>query len=724
MSEPSCPVPPIVPPPRASAPVEQGTPGAGAWPDWAAWCEPVLVTSPRGDGPARVRWANEAAARACGRAHGSLVGCAVDELGLLGPPSADMPEGGLHAPEAGVTQARVTHFNETAGEGGPWRCTGSAPAADGRWYEALVARVAVPDGQAPADAWVLRDVSPWHAVAADLRRSDARWVAAFEAAGDGVWDWHPQTGEEHFSARFLELYGFGPDEVPALAAALDDMTHPDDRARMARDREAHFAGRTPLYLNEHRVRCRDGQWKWILSRGVVISRDAQGRPLRVIGTHTDISARKEAESRLWAQARHDSLTGLPNRRLLQERFDQLCHAEASPRPMMALLLVDLDEFKAVNDTLGHAAGDALLCEVARRLRALVGPDDLVARMGGDEFAVLLTRPADNDEATGLAARIAACLRVPLRHGEAELRAGGSIGIAVWPHSGLSLSELLRDADQALYAVKAEGRNGFRQITPAMRSQSLERSRLAQALRGAQGRGEFRLAFQPIVRLGDRRVIKAEVLLRWGDEPPARFIPLAESIGLMPEIGEWVIDTVIAQRRRWQDERRVMPRLTVNVSAAQLRNDARAVERWLGKLAGAGLAPTVLGLELTESLLLEAAPAVRGQLATARAAGMSILLDDFGTGYSALAHLQHHDIDVIKLDRAFLRGLDEVPRARALCRAVLSLAHDLGLRVVAEGVETPAQLEALAAMGVDEAQGHGIAVPMTASALVDWLGARG
>jgi diguanylate cyclase (GGDEF)-like protein/PAS domain S-box-containing protein len=671
---------------------------------WSTWPEPVLLTGGAQDGPAPVRWANAAAVRAGGRGAGSLVGLPLEDLALLGSPPVEAFEAAACGP-------------------GPRSCSGTAPAPDGRWYDALVDDLPPSPGGEGGRCWVLRDVTRWHALAEDLRRSDERWVAAFEAAGDGVWDWHPQTGEEHFSDRFLALYGFGRDEVPALAAALDDMTHPDDRARMTLDREDHFAGRTPLYLNEHRVRCRDGQWKWILSRGVVIRRDAQGRPLRVIGTHTDISARKEAESRLWAQSRHDSLTGLPNRRLLQERFEQLCRADPAASPVMALLLVDLDGFKAVNDIHGHAAGDALLQAVAQRLRGRVGPDDIVARMGGDEFAVLLTRPAGESEALDLAARLAQVLREPVRHGEVELRAGGSIGVAMWPHSGLSLSEVLRDADQALYAVKAAGRNGFRQITPDMRAESLERSRLAHALRGAQARGEFHLVYQPIVRLLDGRVMKIEVLLRWGVEPPSRFIPLAESMGLMPEIGEWVMDGVIAQRRRWQDEGRVVPRLTVNVSALQLRHDAGAVARWLDKLARAGLPPAVLGLELTESVLLDAAPAVRGQLSVARAAGMTILLDDFGTGYSALAHLQHHDIDVIKLDRAFLQGIDAVPRARALCRAVLSLAHDLGLRVVAEGVETAGQASALTALGLDQVQGHHVAAPMAAADLERWLTAR-
>lgn len=695
-TDPSAPPPPVAP---------TGDPVAHA-DAWDALPLPLLVCAGDELRSATVRWVNAAAARALGRARESACGRSLATLGLLGEPTQ------------GVAVSPGPRRDTADGEGA--RVTGTAPAPDGRWYEARV--IPLHGAGEARHLWLLQDVSAWQEMATALRRADERWVAAFEAAGDGVWDWHPQTGEEHFSDRFLALYGFGRDEVPALAAALDEMTHPDDRDRMAQDRAAHFAGLTPLYLNEHRVRCRDGRWKWILSRGVVVSRDAQGRPLRVIGTHTDISARKEAESRLWAQARHDSLTGLPNRRLLQERFDQWCRESPAGPRLMALLLIDLDEFKAVNDTLGHAAGDALLIEVGRRLQSLAGPQDVVARMGGDEFALLMTDPADEHAATVLAERIARCLREPMRHGEVELRAGGSIGIATWPHGGLSLSELLRDADQALYAVKADGRNGVRRITPQMRAQSLERSRVAQALRGALQRGEFSLAYQPIVRLPEQRVVKVEVLLRWGEEPPARFIPLAESIGLMPEIGEWVIDAAVRQCAQWRMAGLDVPRLTVNVSALQLRQDALAVRRWLDKLARAGLPPTALGLELTESLLLDAAPAVRGQLTQAREAGMSILLDDFGTGYSALAHLQHHDIDVIKLDRGFLQGIDVMPRARALCRAVLSLAHDLGLRVVAEGVETVAQLGALTAMGVDEAQGHAIATPMDAGDLPRWLAA--
>ena len=378
-----------------------------------------------------------------------------------------------------------------------------------------------------------------------LRDSEERWKLALESTGDGVWDWHISSGREFYSRRLLEMYGYTEDELANDPSALDSRTHPEDLANMERDRQAHFDGLTPTYSNEHRVQCKDGSWKWAHTRGMVISRDAQGRPLRMIGTHTDITVRKTAEALVRQQAYFDPLTGLPNRRMLRDRLEQEIRRSRRDGLHLAILFIDLDQFKEVNDTLGHDKGDLLLVEASRRLRLCVRECDTVARMGGDEFTVLLTELTPDTQLDGLLNKLLHTMAQVFQLGDEQVFVSASVGVTLYPGDGSEVETLYKNADQALYAAKGAGRNRFSFFTPALQEAALTRARLTNDLRHAMAQQQLQLLYQPIVSLATGGVCKAEALLRWqhperGLISPAAFIPIAESSGLIVEIGEWAV----------------------------------------------------------------------------------------------------------------------------------------------------------------------------------------
>jgi diguanylate cyclase (GGDEF)-like protein/PAS domain S-box-containing protein len=567
-----------------------------------------------------------------------------------------------------------------------------------------------------AQAQRLPDSLLWLGTHVDIgarRAADEVWKLALESSGDGVWDWHVQQGTEYFSDRYLRLYGFEPGDVDATPEAFDARTHPDDLAQMARDREDHFTGRTAVYRNEHRVLAKDGTWKWILSRGMVIARDADGRPLRMVGTHTDITERKRQEAIVWQQARMDMLTGLPNRRSLRERIERSLAQRAVHGDELAVMFVDLDHFKEVNDSLGHDVGDALLGEVAQRLQQCMPAGGVVARMGGDEFTVLLVA-ADAAAAAGeVGPQLLDALSTAFEVGGERVYVSASIGVSLAPRDGVEIEALFKHADQALYEAKGAGRNRMRLFTPELHEAAQRRARLAAELREALPQRQFNLVYQPILSLRDPTAppAKAEALLRWthpklGDVSPAQFIPLAETSGLIVDIGDWVFREAAAQARAWRDAGHTGFQIGINKSPVQFLSERshRLQPDWVQHLSELGLSGDALAVEITEGLLLERDEAVADRLRALRAAGMSISLDDFGTGYSSLSYLQHHEIDTVKIDRSFVAGLEAGGKALALCRAIVTMAHELGMEVVAEGIETEPQMQALQAMGCDWGQG--------------------
>ncbi len=555
----------------------------------------------------------------------------------------------------------------------------------------------------------------------ELRETEARWKLALDSTGDGVWDWDIVTGVELFSKRFMEMYGFAEGELTSRTHEFDARTHPDDIEKLLRNRQAHLDGLMPTYINEHRIQCKDGSWKWILSRGMVISRDAHGKPLRMIGTHTDITGRKHSEALIWQQANFDALTGLPNRRMLRDRLEQEMKKSRREGRLLAILFIDLDHFKEVNDTLGHDKGDLLLVEAARRIHDCVRETDTVGRMGGDEFTVVLSELSDSASAERIIHKILEAMTAVFQLGDEQVFVSASIGITVYPADATEVENLYKNADQALYVAKGAGRNRFSFFTPALQEAAQTRVRLTNDLRAGLAQHQFLLVYQPIIELGTGAIYKAEALIRWqhptrGLISPAAFIPIAEASGLIIDIGNWVFMQAATQAKRWRASVHPNFQISINKSPAQFHHISTAHGAWLDHLKALGLPGAAIAVEITEGLLLDANSAVTVRLLELRDAGIQVSLDDFGTGYSSLSYLQKFEIDYIKIDQSFVRHLVAGSTDLALCKAIIVMAHELGMKVIAEGIETTGQRDLLVAAGCDFGQGYLFARPMPATDL--------
>jgi diguanylate cyclase (GGDEF)-like protein/PAS domain S-box-containing protein len=563
---------------------------------------------------------------------------------------------------------------------------------------------------------ILQDITARRNAQTALRDSEARWKLVLESVGDGLWDLQVQTGREYLSPSLLRMHGFDPDDANLSVSTPDERTHPDDLAQMQQDRQAHLDGLTPTYSNEHRVQCKDGSWKWVLSRGIVISRDTQGKALRMIGIHTDITQRKQAEARIWEQAHFDALTGLPNRRMLRERLTQEIKKCRRHGLKAALLIIDLDHFKEVNDTLGHDRGDQLLAQTARRIQDSLREIDTVARMGGDEFTVVVSELSDVMHLNTILPKLLRSLSSAFQLGHEQVFVSASIGVTVYPDDGLEIETLLKNADQALYVSKGAGRNRFSFFTPALQEASMLRAQLTHDLRAALVAQEFRVVYQPIVELATGVIRKAEALIRWqhptrGLINPADFIPVAESSGLIVEIGEWVFAQAASQVKIWRSRLHPDFQISVNKSPVQFENPNPNHTSWIDQLQADGLDGSSVAVEITEGLLLSTSTSVAQQLLSLRNEGIQVSLDDFGTGYSSLSYLQRFQIDIVKIDRSFVKDLPS-PTNLALCQAIIAMAHALGMHVVAEGVETQVQADLLTEAGCDFAQGYLYSKPVS------------
>ncbi|MBC7916426.1 MAG: EAL domain-containing protein [Rhodoferax sp.] len=544
------------------------------------------------------------------------------------------------------------------------------------------------------------------------------WKLVLESTSDGVWDWNLATGTETFSRRLIEMFGFEAHELAQHPDELDRRTHPDDRAQMERDRKAHFDGLAPTYVNEHRVQCKDGNWKWVLTRGLVVTRDALGKPLRMIGTHTDITERKASEDMIRKQAYFDALTGLPNRRMLRDRLEQEIRKSRRDHTQLAILFIDLDHFMEVNDTLGHDRGDLLLVEAARRLSHCVRETDTVARMGGDEFTVLLTELSEDTDLQRVLKSILDSMALVFQLGDEQVFVSASVGITMYPVDGGEVEDLLKNADQALYVAKGAGRNRFSFFTPALQEAAQNRVRLANDLRTGLAEQQFRVVYQPIVELATDTIHKAEALIRWqhpvrGMVSPAMFIPIAESSGLIVDIGEWVFQQAAQQVKKWHESLDAGFQISVNRSPVQFHRNDSGYAPWPEQLEALGLPGSSIVVEITEGLLLDTSEGVAEELLELIDANIQMSLDDFGTGYSSLSYLQKFDIDFIKIDQSFVRHLIPDSTDLALCKAIIVMAHALGMQVIAEGVETAQQRDLLREAGCDFGQGYFFAKPMPA-----------
>ncbi len=447
--------------------------------------------------------------------------------------------------------------------------------------------------------------------------------------------------------------------------------------------------------------------------------NAEGLPYRRVALFSDITDKKQSEHLIWKQANYDTLTGLPNRRMLLEYLSAEIKNADRNRNHFALMFLDLDYFKEVNDTLGHAMGDQLLIETASRLKSCVRDADVVARLGGDEFTVVLSAMADHKGIERVAEHILRRIAEPYLLGEETAYISASIGITLYPDDSTSIEGLLKHADQAMYAAKDQGRNRFNYFTPSMQEYAKYRMRLIHDLRQAVLNKEFELHYQPIVAMATGEVAKAEALLRWfhperGSVSPAEFIPVAEDTGLIVEIGNWVFEQAARQSAQWRKTLGVEIQISVNKSPIQFRDEGTLLHNWLELLQQLDVTGAGVCVEITEGLLLDASMGVTEKLLAYRDAGVQVSLDDFGTGYSSLAYLKKFDIDYLKIDQSFTRHIDTDENDHTLCEAIIVMAHKLGMKVIAEGVETEAQRQVLLNAGCDYGQGYLFSKPVSAS----------
>lgn len=533
-----------------------------------------------------------------------------------------------------------------------------------------------------------------------LQRSETRYALAAQGANDGLWDWDLITGEIYFSRRWQEILGCEGAEGDPCPTCWLDRIHPEDRGIVEAELAAHLEGKTRHFQNEHRVRHSTGEYRWVLSRGLAV-RDERGLATRIAGSLTDITERKNAEQKLQHDALHDALTGLPNRTLLMQRLSRaLARTRHNDQYRFAVLFLDLDRFKVVNDSLGHLAGDQLLLKITRKLTDLLRPSDMVARLGGDEFVLLIDNIRDFGQAEKVAERILRDLTQPININGQEVYSGASIGIAFSSPDYERAENLIRDADIAMYRAKTNGKSRYEIFDQEMHSRIVSLLYLENDLRRAVQRDEFILHYQPIVSLTNGQIIGFEALARWqhprrGMVPPGDFIPLAEDTGLIVLIGQKVLREACRQmqvwHQAWPQTRSLL--ISVNLSARQLEQPDLP-QIITSVLEETGLPAHCLKLEITESVIMQNAEQAVSLVTQLHALGIQVSIDDFGTGYSSLSYLHRFPIDTLKIDRSFVSRIGVQGENSEIIQSIIMLARNLGIEVIAEGVETAEQMSHL------------------------------
>lgn len=559
------------------------------------------------------------------------------------------------------------------------------------------------------------------ASSAELRDSENKYRVLFEDSADAFWILDHE-GAVDCNAAALQLFGFSAKEEFKHPADISPPNQPDGRSsRIAADERMAAAFLTGKERFEWLHRRKNGD---LFHAEVCLAAiSLQGRRV-LLANVRDVTERKVAEQRVQFLAYYDALTSLPNRTLLEDRISRALASAHRRKESAAVLFLDLDRFKIINDTLGHSAGDLLLQEVAARLKVWAREQDTVARVGGDEFVVLLTNIAQASDAAVAAQRVIHAVTAEFSLKGNPINITCSVGISMFPENGVDSETLIKNADAAMYCAKQKGPNNIQFFTKDMNDQMVERLTLESGLRLALDRQELFLVYQPQMDIATGEIVGVEALLRWrhpelGLVPPDRFIRIAENTGLIVPIGEWVLKTACAQARKWQDECHQRVQIAVNVSAVQFRQDGFR-DHIRSVLHETGLASRYLELELTESLLLSNADVMFSVLRELKEMGLSLAIDDFGTGYSSLSYLRQFPVTKLKIDRSFVQDVAINPDDAAITAAIIGMAKNLNLRVIAEGVENEAQLSFLRAHQCDEIQGYYLSRPLSAEGVTEML----
>ncbi|MBI3805349.1 MAG: EAL domain-containing protein [Nitrospirae bacterium] len=565
-----------------------------------------------------------------------------------------------------------------------------------------------------------RDITERREAGLALKESEERLRMAINAARMYTWDWDVRTGRLIRSGHHQEMYGPEWPVSETRYASFLERVHPEDRKKFQEVLDRSVQGNVP-YRNDFRIVRSDGEVRWLETQGQAY-RDGGGRVIRMIGVTQDITERRQAEELIQHMAFYDTLTGLPNRNNLYDRILNTLRTDAHRGKPFFLLLMDLDRFKEINDTLGHHRGDILLHEVGARLKGVLFEPNLVARLGGDEFAILLPEIATAEEVYRVVQQIQDALAAPLIIEGLPIAVEASIGIALYPDHGENPESLLQRADVAMYMAKQRGRSHLlydAQYDP----HSHRRLALMGELRNAIDQEQLRLHFQPKIDLKTQRVIGVEALVRWqhpeqGFIPPDQFIGSAEKTGLIRPLTQWVLEAALRQCRLWSRSGMEIG-ISVNLSTRNLQ-ESRLVERVLEALQRNEVAPGRLMLEITESAIMADPNLAREVLTRLSERGVGLSIDDFGTGYSSLAYLKRLPVDEIKIDKSFVLGMATDENDAVIVRSTIDLAHNLGLKVIAEGVENETLWEQLSRLGCDELQGYYISRPLPPEELSFWL----
>lgn len=572
----------------------------------------------------------------------------------------------------------------------------------------------------------------------NLRRSEARLSQAQRITHLGNWEWDLKRNTLYWSDEIYHIFGL--DKTGSLLSYDQFMksVHPGDRVFIKH--AVHDAlSENKLYSIDYRIALPDGSERFIQQQGRP-ELNSDGNPIRMVGTIQDITQRKEAEGKIRTLAYYDDLTGLPNRQLFLDYTTRTLDLARRNHDKVALLYLDLDKFKNINDTFGHSVGDEYLKLLSDHLVKQVRNSDIVARinigkdvllplarLGGDEFTILLTNFTKREDVINVAKRVLEMISGPVAVKGREFYISGSMGIAVYPEDGANVNTLLKQADMAMYQAKKRGGNSFHFYSESMNVLALNRLDMESSLRKALERDELTLHYQPQMNIQTGKILGLEALLRWkspelGHVSPEKFIPVAEETGLILPVGEWVLRTACAQAKAWQEGLGVDLAISVNVSAPQFEQEG-FVKTVAGVIMETGLNPHFLKLELTESILMKNIEEVITRQKQLEEIGIGLSIDDFGTGYSSLGYLKRFPIESVKIDKSFVQDILNDPDDALLTKAIISLSHNLRLQVVAEGVETDEQLQFLRANHCDSIQGYLISRPLPAEEVLPFLNQR-
>jgi diguanylate cyclase (GGDEF)-like protein/PAS domain S-box-containing protein len=553
-----------------------------------------------------------------------------------------------------------------------------------------------------------------------LSQNEERYSLAMRASNDGLWDWDLKTNKILYSERWKEMLGFIDDEISDTPDEWLSRIHPEDSDRVRASIDAYLEGTTSNFEIEYRIRHFSDNYLWMMAKGLAI-RTSNGRATRFAGSQTDVSERKSNEEQMIYDTLHDTLTGIPNRTLLLDRIRQsLVRRKRYPKTSFAIIFIDLDRFRLVNESLGHIHGDELLQLISARLKETIPIGDTVARLGGDEFSVLLQDIESVRDVEAIAKDIQNSFSKPFFLGDKEVFASASMGIAHSDNNYKTPEEILRDSELAMYRAKRGGKSQSIVFQPQFRQSSLSPIDLDTDLRRALDRDEMELHYQPIISMRDRTISGFEALLRWshrsrGVISPNEFIPLAEETGLIYDLGQWVLGKACKQIAAWNKskEKEDQLEISINLSSRQF-SDPNLVEGIVENIEKSGFNAEFLKIEITESALMQNAQRSVSMLNQLKDLNIKVCVDDFGTGYSSLSYLHTFPIDTLKIDRSFVHDMSRNFRNMEIIRTIIMLAHNLKLDVIAEGVETGEQDAQLSALGCQFAQGFYFSRPINSS----------